>query len=201
MRTSLVAVAGLVASSALAAATIESLDVAKHRSRYSFEADTLIDATPESIYAVLVDYDDNRFSRISGAYKESRYLDPAPDGTPIIYTRMEGCLLWYCMNLERTERLVTERPYYIKSEVIPEESNFKFATTEFELEPEGHGTRMTYKLELEPDFWVPPLVGPWYLKRTLSRGGARAVMRIERLARMLDGRPVEPSPLNRPPAG
>ena len=53
---------------------------------------------------------------------------------------------------------------------------------------------MTYKLEMEPDFFVPPVVGPWYLKRTLSQGGLRAVARIERLARELDGRPVEPLP-------
>jgi hypothetical protein len=53
---------------------------------------------------------------------------------------------------------------------------------------------MTYKLEMEPDFFVPPVVGPWYLKRTLSQGGLRAVTRIERLARERDGRPNEPLP-------
>ena len=53
---------------------------------------------------------------------------------------------------------------------------------------------MTYKLEMEPDFFVPPVLGPWYLKRTLSQGGLRAVTRIERLARELDGRPNEPLP-------
>ena len=59
---------------------------------------------------------------------------------------------------------------------------------------DGDGTKMTYKLEMEPDFFVPPVIGPWYLKRTLSQGGLRAVTRIERLARELDGRPVEPLP-------
>jgi hypothetical protein len=49
---------------------------------------------------------------------------------------------------------------------------------------------------MEPDFFIPPLIGPWYLKRTLSQGGVRAVTRIERLARQLDGRPVEPSKLD-----
>jgi hypothetical protein len=67
------------------------------------------------------------------------------------------------------------------------------------LEPDGDGTKMTYKVELEPDFFVPPVIGPWYLKRTLSQGGLRAVTRIERLARELDGRPVEPLPPLPPP--
>jgi hypothetical protein len=177
-----------------AAATIDDLDVVKQRGRYSLEAYARLDATPESIYTVLTDFDDNAYSRISRAYKESRYLEPTPDGTPLVYTRMEGCLLWHCMTLERTERLETEKPWWIKSTALPEASNFKHATSEWVLEPDGDGTKMTYKIELEPDFFVPPVIGPWYLKRTLSQGGLRAVTRIERLARELDGRPNEPLP-------
>lgn len=189
-----VASVGLVVSALCYAAAIDVLEVERERGLYSLNAEARLDATPESIFAVLTDYDDNRFSRISRVYKESRYLDPAPDGTPLIYTRMEGCVLWHCMSLERTERLETRAPYHIKSVALREGSNFKHAMSEWQLERDGDGTKMKYLLEMEPDFFVPPLVGPWYLKRTLSQGGLRAVMRIERLARELDGRPVEPLP-------
>jgi hypothetical protein len=187
---------GALAASALGgAATIEDLDVEKHRGRYSLVAEATLAATPESIYAVLTDFDDNAYSRISRVYKESRYLDErAPDGSPLIYTRMEGCMLWHCMSLERTERLETDAPYWIKSTALPDGSNFKYSTSEWQLERDGENTKMIYKLEMEPDFFVPPVIGPWYLKRTLSQGGLRAVMRIERLARELDGRPNEPLP-------
>jgi len=184
---------GLAASSVLWAATIETLDVTRKQARYELAANAHLDATPESIYAVLTDYADNAFGRISSAYKESRYLDPASDGTPIVFTRMEGCVLFYCMTLRRTERLETVEPRFIKSVVLPEQSNFKYSVSEWALEPDGvGGTNMIYKLEMEPDFRVPPVVGPWYLKRTLSQGGMRAVMRIERLARELDGLPLGP---------
>jgi hypothetical protein len=190
---------GLASTTALWAATIDSIDVSRKKGRYSLVAGAHLDATPESIYAVLTDYDDNRFGRISSVYKESRYLEPANDGTPIVFTRMEGCLLSYCMTLNRTERLETVEPHYIKSYAIPEESDFKYSTSEWQLEPDGvGGTNMSYKLEMEPDFRVPPVIGPWYLKRTLSKGGIRAVSRIERLAREIDGLPVGP-PI--PPGG
>jgi hypothetical protein len=192
------ALGALAAGALAAAATIDGLDVKRQRGRYSFEAEARLAATPESIYAVLTDFDDNRYARISRAYKESRYLEPAADGTPIVYTRMEGCALWHCMSIERTERLETQAPYRIRSITLPEHSNFKYATSEWQLARDGENTRMTYRLEMEPDFFVPPVVGPWYLKRTLSQGGLRAVMRIERLARQRDGRPVEPLP-PRPP--
>jgi Polyketide cyclase / dehydrase and lipid transport len=186
---------GALGAGALAvAATIDELDVKRDRGRYSLEVNARLEATPESIYAVLTDFDDNAYSRLSGAYKESRYLEPAADGTPVVYTRMEGCALWHCMSLERTERLETKAPYWIKSTVLPEGSNFKHSTSEWMLEADGDGTKMLYKLDMEPDFSVPPIIGPWYLKRTLSQQGLRAVARIERLARERDGRPVEPLP-------
>ena len=183
----------LGAARARGRATIDGLEVTKQRGLYSLEANAKLDATPESIYAVLTDFDDNAYSRISRAYKESRYLDPAADGTPLVYTRMEGCMLWHCMTPSapsgsRRKRRAGSR------HALPEASNFKHATSEWMLEPDGDGTKMTYKLEMSPTFFVPPVIGPWYLKRTLSQGGQRAVTRIERL---LDGRPVEPLP---PPA-
>jgi len=189
-----IALGALGASAVAAAAAIDELDVTRERGRYSLEANARLDATPESIYAVLTDFDDNAYARISRAYKESRYLEPAADGTPLVYTRMEGCMLWHCMTIERTERLETDAPRWIKSTALPEGSNFKHATSEWVLEPDGDGTKMNYKIEMEPDFFVPPIIGPWYLKRTLSQGGLRAVTRIERLARELDGRPNEPLP-------
>jgi hypothetical protein len=193
LRATAIAIAGLASTTMLWAATIDTLDVARKKGRYSLAADAHLDATPESIYAVLTDYDDNRFGRISSVYKESRYLEPGQDGTPIVFTRMEGCLLSYCLTLKRTERLETVEPRYIKSYTIPEQSNFKYSTSEWRLEPDGvGGTNMLYRLEMEPDFNVPPVIGPWYLKRTLSKGGVRAVTRIERLAREIDGLPIGP---------
>jgi len=177
-----------------AAVTIDELDVTRQRGRYTLEANGRLDATPESIYAVLTDFDDNAYSRILDTYKESRYLEPTADGTPVVYTRMEGCALWHCMSLERTERLETQAPYWVKSTVLPERSNFKQSTSEWVLERDGDGTKIVYKLEMEPDFLVPPVIGPWALKRTLSQGGRRAIAGIERLARELDGRPVGPPP-------
>ena len=159
------------------------------------DADARLDATPESIYAVLTDYADNRFGRISSV-SESHYLEPDTDGTPMTFTRMEGCVLWHCMSLQRTERHEAEAPYHIRSITVPESSNFKYSTSEWLLERDGDGTKLSYKLEMEPGFFVPPIVGPWALKRMLSQSAVRIVARIEWFARELDGRPVEPSQLD-----
>ncbi|HEX6997566.1 MAG TPA: SRPBCC family protein [Gammaproteobacteria bacterium] len=186
------AAAGTLLAAAIAwaprasSATIRDLDVDKHRGRYELVANAFLAASPQSIYEVLTDYEDNAFQRISSVYKESDYLEPAQDGTPIVYTRMEGCLMFYCVSMRRVERLESREPYFIRTVTLPERSDFTHSVSEWILEPVNGGTRMTYRLEMEPDFWVPPVIGPWYLKRTLSSGGTRAVNRIERLARQID---------------
>ena len=184
-----VALGALGAGALAAAATIDTFDVQKQKGIYSFEAHARLDATRESIYSVITDFDDNAYSRISRVYKESRYLEPAADGTPLVYTRMEGCMKKRCISFARTERLETDAPRWVKSTALPELSDFKHATSEFVLERDGDGTKMFYRSEIEPDFFVPPLIGPWYLKRTVSKGALRAVTRIEGLARERDGRP------------
>ncbi len=180
------ATAALVFAGTAAPATIQDLDVDKSRGRYELVAAAFLDAPPKAIYDVLVDYEDNRFGRISSVYKESDYLEPAADGTPIVYTRMEGCLMFYCVSMERVERLEAKEPYFIRTVTLPERSDFTHSVSEWTLVPEGNGTRMIYRLEMEPDFFVPPVIGPWYLKRTLSKGGIRAVNRIERLAKEIE---------------
>ena len=69
--------------------------------------------------------------------------------------------------------------------MLPERSDFKYAMSEWSIEPEAGGTKVTYRMEMEPDFWLPPFVGPWFLKRTLLHGAPAAIDQIERLAQQL----------------
>ncbi|MBU2675598.1 MAG: hypothetical protein KJP16_00855, partial [Gammaproteobacteria bacterium] len=53
---------------------------------------------------------------------------------------------------------------------------------------EKGGTTVNYQLLMEPDFWVPPLIGPYIIKRKFRDGGDDAIDRIEVIARDM---PVE----------
>jgi hypothetical protein len=173
---------GLLSAQSAVPGLIRTLDITREEGRYHLVARTHIDAPPEAIYRVLIDYDDDRFGRISEIYKESGYLPPDRDGTQLVYTRVEGCLLFFCRSMSRVERLEAIEPRFIRTTTLPERSDFKYSRSEWVLEPEEGGARVTYRLEMEPDFWLPPFVGPWFLKKTLRRGGTEAVNRIEQLA-------------------
>jgi len=88
----------------------------------------------------------------------------------------------YCRSMSRVERLEVVTPQFIRSRTVPERSDFKYSLSEWTFEPEDGGTRLTYRMEMEPSFWLPPFVGPWFLKRTLLRGAPAAIEQIESLA-------------------
>ena len=177
----LVAVSVCYLSSTLPA-TLRTVDVSRRQDRYRVVADTHLDASPEAIYKVLLDFDGDRYQRISEIYKESSYLPPDSDGTPLVYTRVEGCLLRYCRSMRRVERLEVVTPQFIRSRTVPERSDFKYSMSEWTFVAEDEGTRVTYLMEMEPNFWLPPFVGPWFLKRTLMQGAPAAIDQIELLA-------------------
>jgi hypothetical protein len=182
-RSGSVLVAAIVAGTA-AAATLDTLEVGREDGVYSLHSETRLSASPEAIRAVLTDYEN--FDRISSAYKDFGYLETEPDGTPIIFTRMEGCVLFFCKSMTRVERLEVNSPEHIRTVTLPERSDFKRSVSEWLIEQRGDVTHVVYTLEMEPDFWVPPVIGPWYLKKTLRRGGGAAIDRIEKLAQELD---------------
>jgi len=181
-----VCIASGAASGVTPAAELHSLEVTRPEpGRFELVAETLLEADAQAIFDVLTDYEDGAFGRISSVYKESDYVGEAPDGTPLVYTRMEGCMLWFCKSLTRVERLETEEPHFIRTVALPERSDFEHAESVWMLRPVEGGTEVTYRLVIDPNFWVPPVIGPWVLKRELRAGGERAIYRIERLARGL----------------
>lgn len=177
----LIAVSACYVSPSLPA-TLRDVDVSRRDDRYRVVADTHLNASPAAVYKVLLDFDNDRYQRISEIYKESSYLPPDADGTPLVYTRVEGCLLGFCRSMRRVERLEVVTPQFIRSRTVPERSDFKYTLSEWTFTPEGNGTRVTYLMEMEPDFWLPPFVGPWFLKRTLLQGAPAAIEQIEELA-------------------
>ena len=85
--------------------------------------------------------------------------------------------------MRRVERLEIVTPQFIRSRTVPERSDFKYTLSEWTFAAEGDGTRVTYLMEMEPDFWLPPFVGPWFLKSTLLQGAPAAIDQIDLLAK------------------
>ncbi|MEJ2603919.1 MAG: SRPBCC family protein [Gammaproteobacteria bacterium] len=156
------------------------MSIEQEGERYLMESRTLLAAPRREVFRVLSDYD--HFERISSIFEDVRFIEPASDGTPRAYTRVKGCVLFFCKTIERIERLEFSPPDRIVAEVEPEHSDFRFGRTEWRFEPMDSGTEVRYRVEMVPGFWVPPLIGPYIMKRSFRKDAVEALDRIEALA-------------------
>lgn len=164
-----------------AAAELQSILVTFEEGRYHLTSEALFEVSKDDLYAVLINYD--LFKKFTSAIVESENVEPGADGHPRFYSRMEGCVLLYCMSFVRNGHLLLTPKHDIVAISHPGESDFKYSRERWQLSSEDNGTLMIYDFEMEPDFWVPPIIGSFYIKRALQGGGKRAVSRIEALAR------------------
>ena len=157
------------------------MNVEKTGKRYIVQSESVYEASPQALFAVLLDYEN--FDRVSSVFKDSRYVEPADDGTPRAYTMVEGCVVFFCKSIERIDRLIVKPFTEIVAESEPNPADFRYSRSQWRFETAGEATTIYYRMEMEPGFWVPPVIGPYYIKRVLKAGGSRAVSRIETLAR------------------
>ena len=162
------------------AAEIQEIDVSKKSDKYLVNSVTFMAAPIEDVFDVLADYD--RFHRVSSTFVESRFLEKEANGNGVVYTVAKGCIAFFCRTLKRTEKLEVTAPTVITASVIPERSDLKFGVATWDLETVEGGTRVVYRMEMQPDFWMPPLIGAYLMKRSLSKVGGKAAQRIEDLA-------------------
>lgn len=165
---------------AATAAELLEVSIEQQGERYLMESRTLLAAPRPAVFRVLSDYD--RFERISSIFEDVRFIEPARDGTPRAYTMVKGCVLVFCKTIERIERLEFSPPDRIVAEVEPEHSDFRYGRTEWRFVPTDAGTEVLYRMEMEPGFWVPPVIGPYIMKRSFRKDAVEALDRIEALA-------------------
>jgi len=162
------------------AADLEEVVVERVDGRYELRSETVFDAGPDDLYRVLTDYD--QFVKFTSAFTVSKNLPPDDEGRPRFYNEMEGCVLFFCVTFKRHGHLELTPQHHIRAVVDPATSDFEFSQEEWSLTTEGGRTRMVYTFSMEPSFWVPPVIGPFYIRRALRSGAVRAVDGIEALA-------------------
>lgn len=165
------------------AAEMRSVEVDRLEDRYVMRSEVRFAASVEAVYSVFADYDLS--TQFSGAIVESRNVAPNEDGQPGFYVRNRGCVLFFCKSFERYGTVELEPYKIIRASIDPERSDFHLSNESWRFERDGTGTVVTYNLEFEPKFWVPPVIGPYVIKRKLRDDGGTAVDRIEAIAQEL----------------
>ena len=144
---------------------------------YSLSIEARIDAPAAMVYRLITDY--AHLQDINPAVRESRILrTDGPEKCRIrVVTRV--CVLFYCRDITQSQDMVQSPGYLIEATVLPQDSDFRRGRAQWRLIAEGDTTLMYFRAELVPDFFLPPLIGPWLIRREMVNQITEIVMLIE----------------------
>ena len=170
----------VLASDAVAEPDIE---VGFDGSRMEFRLDAVLLAPSEHVEAIVHDY--SRLDRVFPLVVESRSLGAIDEGVERISTRMRGCLLFICKEIDHVFDVRAVVGGWSSSITVPELSRVRRGHLSWLIEPgsenPGHSRMQLYGY-LEPDVSVPRLLGPALVRMWVRSELENSVARIERAA-------------------
>ena len=88
-----------------------------------------------------------------------------------------------CLDKQKVERIVLISKVEVIATILPEVSDFRFGMTHWILRPENKGTHLFLEVEVEPDFWIPPLIGPPVVKAIMRKESTKSTQLVEHFAK------------------
>jgi len=181
----------LLCSAPAASGTIHNATVTYQSGSFIVEVDALLDVAESRARVVLTDY--KHLARLVPNVERSEILDTRELGDYRLRTVTRTCLWFNCKRLTRVQDPVEAHDGSITAIVVPEQSDFSYGTMHLNLWQEVAGTRILMRSEAAPDVWIPPLLGPWLIKRELRAEAVQTVRNLERVAAEAP-LPLDPSP-------
>lgn len=170
----------LAHTAAAEAAEVTTNAIARVGDRYEVAFDVRIAAPMDRLMHYLTDY--ANYSRYFHSIRESALLDSAPAARRV-RLRLHACAWFFCRTLTFVKDVTETANGEIRAQIDPTLSDFAEATEYWRVTPVGDETRLEYRAALVPDFFVPPLIGPWLLKRQVHASLLSGAERLETLAR------------------
>jgi Polyketide cyclase / dehydrase and lipid transport len=170
----------LVQATTVMAAQVTTNEVTRDGDRYDVAFDVRIAATPERLMRYLTDY--ANYSRYFHSIRDSTLLAGAPGTTQRVRLRLRGCVWFFCRTVTVVKDVTAAADGEIRARIEPRLSDFREATEYWRVTPVAGETRLQYRAALVPDFFVPPLIGPWLLKRQIYASLISGAEALETLA-------------------
>lgn len=161
---------------------------------YLVEFRVRLDAPADRVRAITADYE--RFPALSPTILESEVLERRGDGSLRIRVVLRPCVLVFCKRITKVSDAERMKGGEIRYVADSRASDF-YAAIEWlwvqpdEPRPAGGSlppretTLVRYRAHLMPRFFVPPVIGPWLVRRQILQELAVVSERLERLT----GRP------------
>jgi hypothetical protein len=149
--------------------------------RYDLAITARIDAPRDVVLHAITDY--ANLAAINPDIEASELLETTAAGASTVRTIIRVCILVFCKQVVQLQRVTQPDAQTIEAVFLPEGSDFRSGLARWRLSsPTAETTELQFNERFVPDFWVPPVIGPWLIERKLVREVTETAANIEALA-------------------
>ena len=127
-------------------------------------------ATVNIPQAILFNYisDFKRIKTFNPNIIDSQIVNQTSTNQYRVYTEIEGCLFFFCQQIQHTQDITLTPPNYIIAHTVADNSSYKEGITEWTLSAIDENTsQLQLTSNLQPDFWSPPLLGDYLIQNEI----------------------------------
>ncbi len=174
-------IAGLLVSEPNIAGQIVKSEVTHEEGVYHIVLDVWIEAPEPMVRELVTAYD--YLGQVNPAVQESEIIHTFSPVHHRVRSVIRFCFAFFCKRMQQVQDVEQLKNGDIVATILPEGSDFRAGLARWRLYREREGTRMQVTARLEPDFWVPPVIGPWLIAYKLRGETLESAENLERLAR------------------
>lgn len=167
------------------ASNLSNIEISENSGNYRVRMVMLVHAPARYVSSVLTDY--KYIYRLNPSITESEILPSPRSGTVRVRTRMQGCIFFFCRDVDRMEEVREVNSGHLQAVIIPEQSDFTSGSADWRIQPAGDNSRIVYEAQVTPAFFIPPIIGSYFVKRTFAEAVITSFARLECIARIRAG--------------
>jgi hypothetical protein len=167
------------------ASNLSDIEISENSGNYHIRMFMLVHAPARYVSSVLTDY--KHIYRLNPSITESEILPSPHSGTVRVRTRMQGCIFFFCRDVDRVEEVREVNARHLQAVIIPEQSDFTTGVADWHIYPHGDDSRIVYEAQVTPAFFIPPIIGSYFVKRTFAEAVITSFTRLECIARIRAG--------------
>lgn len=172
---------GLLLPTFAVSGNLESLSVTRDGKLYGVKMVASLDASQSQVWAVLEHPE--ALPKLNDAIVKIDYSEsPNSEATVRAKSVIRLCVLFFCKHLNQTQDLFLAANH-LRAEVLPEQSDFHMGYGDWKVSSSNGSALLTFTAALKPKFWIPPLIGPWVIRRKMASEAEITMTTIEQLAK------------------
>ena len=154
--------------------------VTEDKGIFHLQFTTIIDAPAEYVRQVLTDF--THIYRLNPSVIESEVLPSQQSDETEVRTKVLACAAIFCREVERVEIVRILASGDLQADIVPERSEFRSGKAIWKITALDSRSKLEYEATLEPDFFIPPVIGISVIGKSLKKEVINTFDRVERIA-------------------